>query len=928
MALPSKHSWLKSGIRFCGSCLVTVSCWALWLVLSLLLVALLYIATARELSVPGFVLRRIESALARDGLALTFGRARFDPTGKVLLQDVQVRATQFEDPILRCRLLYVRHDFWSLLSGQNHPDEIQLEGASLFLPAMLAPGGTPEPIVRDLAVTVRHRDHLWRVEQAAGRIGPVTLTAHGDYTPSRGPLAALSLEKLTARYLQLARRLSPVMDRLSAFESPALAVRLDTNAAGANDASLLLTANAVRAPWGQPVAIGPFAAGTTVRLDGGPAARTVDVHLAARHASGPRDVTATTIRARLNAEVRFDGTPARPLALQLLVGRVDTPEGSLESPRLEADLSHWPELHLHAVTAIAGEVLAAEVETSLKEKSARIHATGRGDPGFITRTLERHTPRAAPFFKFGDRVAFDARAVLGPGWRFERLDAWADAGRLDSRGVRISSARGLIEIVGRNFLAHGARVTMGDNHARGSYWMNFGTTDYRMLLTGALRPVDISGWFRGEWWPAFWNRYFDFSAAPPVGEVDIQGRWREPALSSNFVRARARGATVWGGDFETIDATVFVRPSFAHGLAVHGLRAGGTENLSGNFKRFGVPGARETARFEFDLDTNANPAVLGRMLEGRADDVLASLQFTRPPRVHAFGAIAAGAADYRFTGEAAQPLHYYGFPLESARATGRVVDTRVELEDVRFSAGGGQGTGKATLDGEPGARRLGFDVTLTKANLSRTVRAVQEYEANRTGVPAPATEARFIRQAANSSLDVALSAQGNPVDLASFKGAGNASLTGAELGEINLFGVLSQVLSTFSLSFSSLKFDTVRTNFDLQNGELRFPNFKVTGPTAAIDGKGKYNFASNALDFAARFRPYEEPGSLLAAAVSLVMNPLTSIFELQLTGQLGDPKWSVVVSSGSDPSKAPAPTPPPAAAPPAAPAPAPAPDRK
>jgi hypothetical protein len=374
-------------------------------------------------------------------------------------------------------------------------------------------------------------------------------------------------------------------------------------------------------------------------------------------------------------------------------------------------------------------------------------------------------------------------------------------------------------------------------------------------------------------------------------------------------------ATIWGGDFEQVDATVFVRPNFTHGLSVEGERAGGTQQLAGMFKRVGVPGSRDTARFEFDLTTNADPTVLGRMLEGRADDVLASLRFTRPPRVHAWGAIDRGRADYQFTGDVVDSLHYYGFPLEAARVAGRVQGDNVEIENVRFYAGDGRGGGKATLSGPPGARRLGFDLFLNKANLARTVRAVQEYEANRTGIPAPAAEAKFIKQAANSLLDVALSAQGDPDDIASFKGAGNASLTGAELGEIHLFGVLSQMLNGLSLSFSSLKLDAARTSFDLQNGELLFPDLKVTGPSAVIDGRGKYIIASNTLDFAARFRPYEDPGSLLAAAFSLVLNPLASILELKLTGQLTDPKWSVSV--GSDPSK-PSVPPPPAKTPPAA----------
>ena len=115
--------------------------------------------------------------------------------------------------------------------------------------------------------------------------------------------------------------------------------------------------------------------------------------------------------------------------------------------------------------------------------------------------------------------------------------------------------------------------------------------------------------------------------------------------------------------------------------------------------------------------------------------------FTRAPGVHAWGAIAAGAPDYRFTGDVTAPFHYYGFPLESARVAGTVSGPEVTLSQITFTAAGGQGAGKASLGGDAGARQLGFDLFLNQANLSRTVRAVQEYEANRTGIPAPAAEA-------------------------------------------------------------------------------------------------------------------------------------------------------------------------------------------
>jgi len=170
------------------------------------------------------------------------------------------------------------------------------------------------------------------------------------------------------------------------------------------------------------------------------------------------------------------------------------------------------------------------------------------------------------------------------------------------------------------------------------------------------------------------------------------------------------------------------------------------------------------------------------------------------------------------------------------------------------------------------------------------------------------------------AVDIALSAQGDPADLATFKGAGNASLTGAELGEIHLFGLLSQVLSGLSLKFSSLKLDAARTSFRLEHGRLLFPDLKVTGPSAVIDARGNFAIETGGLDFSARFRPYEDNLNLITAVVGIVLNPLTSILELKLGGQLAKPEWSVLVSGSRPHPEAPA-APAPAPADPAKPVP-------
>jgi hypothetical protein len=909
-----------TAMRFCASCAVTVACWAVWIVLGVTLTALAYVAVVHELPVPEFVLRRAEIQMADAGLTLKFGRARFDPTGKILLENVQFRTKEFEEPLLTCRLLFLRRDFWSVLAGQAVPDEIQLEGATLQLPAMLSPSGTAEPLIRDLALVLRHEDRRWLVDQFSGRIGRVAVSAQGEVTPPsrRTGAAPLSAGEITGRILRFSREAALQVHHFDTFEKPTLTVELESPPGIGNTAHILFTAASADEPAGQPLVLGPMVAAGTLRLDG-PERRTLRLHVATGQATYQGSYQARAVRAILALDIDPEKQVVRPREALIAAGALAVPGIPFVGPAVRADLTRWPDVNVAAALQVSGEFLAAEVDARLQEQSAHIRAEGRASHELINQVLAQITPRAAPYFVFGDPVTFAAEAELGPGWKFQRLHSRVDAMRLDSRGVKITAARGQIDIAGMSFLAHDARVEMGENFARGSYWMDFTTTDYRMLLDGRLRPTEINGWFRGDWWLNFWKARFAFPTEPPAAEIDLQGRWREPLRTVYFGSSEVRGAKVWNGEFEETRARVFVRPQFAHGLALEGTRANGSQRLSGTFKRQAVAGSPDLGHFEFDFDSTVEPAVIDRMLEGKARDILASLRFTAPPQVHAAGTVGDNI-DYTFTGTAAQPLHYYGFPVDSAKVSGRVKGDDVRLESIEFTAAGGRGSGKASVEGNAAKRLLGFDLYVNDADFARSIRAVEEYQANDTGQPVtPTTDSKFMKRAEGGRLNVGLSATGRPGELTSFVGTGNASLTGTELAEIHLFGLLSQVLSGLSLNFSSLKLDEARTSFRLDGGRLYFPDLRISGRSAVIDARGNFNLTNKALDFNARFKPYEENRNLLTGVIGIVINPITSILELQLTGPISKPNWSIMVGSSSAhpeiPVGKPAPEPP-AAAPP------------
>src|SRR5690606_28154387 len=130
---PGARDPMSPGFKLCAGivqgCLAAVfsfALWTAWLVLAVLLFFQLYIATARELAIPDFVLRKLESRLEESGIRATFSRTSFDPAGRVLIEDVQLSLPAFNEPIVTSRAAYVRLDLWALMTGRVEAREIRL----------------------------------------------------------------------------------------------------------------------------------------------------------------------------------------------------------------------------------------------------------------------------------------------------------------------------------------------------------------------------------------------------------------------------------------------------------------------------------------------------------------------------------------------------------------------------------------------------------------------------------------------------------------------------------------------------------------------------------------------------------------------------------------------------------------------------------
>jgi hypothetical protein len=132
-----------------------------------------------------------------------------------------------------------------------------------------------------------------------------------------------------------------------------------------------------------------------------------------------------------------------------------------------------------------------------------------------------------------------------------------------------------------------------------------------------------------------------------------------------------------------------------------------------------------------------------------------------------------------------------------------------------------------------------------------------------------------------------------------------------------MFGALSRLLRGTFLGFTSLQFADADAKFALNGENLDFSTLKLTGPFAALKGKGRYTMPSSTLGFNVVLYPFRESNSPIYMVMGTVLTPFSHAFGIHLGGTLAKPEWSLSVGTGEPypavpASPAPAPAVPPA----------------
>lgn len=896
---------LWMALQWCASCVGHVALWTLWLFLGTLLVLQIVIACSHELRVPSLLIKSFEHRLALAGLHASFDSASFDPAGHVLVERLRLFSDSFEEPLVTCESLFVTLDPWSLTIGSIEAQSLRGRGLALYVPPMFSPSGQSEPVLRDVDFAIQPNGKEIALEKLIGRAGPLSLVAHGGLRLQRSRVGAARNQRevvaeAVSRYIQAARQLALWQAKLAPFENPSVSIELTPDDYRIARAALTFTtarADFTRETLGlpslkQPIHVSKIRLQSALPLVLGPQVA-LEAVASADTIQGDDGSEATHFAAKLNGVLQ-----TIPLRFQTreLVGsleRVASHGVEVGHLSLSVDPQAWPQLKVGLSAAIADQSWAVATDLNPSASSGRLSAKGEISPALlgvvgkkIGRNLQDLVAPEAP-------AAVTVDAEFAPGWKPSAVHAHFEVGKVVARGVSIDRASGDLEYAGTEFRATDVVLAQGKNLALGSYTMDTKSLDYRFLLTGHLRPVDISGWFH-DWWPRFWSS-FDFSAAPPEADVDVQGRWRDPHLTTVFVFADCVSPIIRAVPFDRVRISLFIRPDFYDGMEFLVTRR--TGQARGHFTRSVDLDQHGFRRMDFAADSTLDIQETARLFGPSGIDLVDPFRFEKPPNLKLSGWLEGEASpngehqkvDIEVASQGA--FNFFGFPVNDLNCRATVHDHEITVSGLRLHFADGEARGNAQVSGRGDERKLAFDVNLEDATLGESIRILEEFGAKRRGEKPPEVS-RFQQRVASGKINLTASAAGLYKDPYSFIGGGTAELKGAELAEINMLGALSQALRDSSLlGFTSWRLDTAQTSFSIDHNKLILPDLHITGPTARLDAHGSYALDSKLINLNAKFYPFEQGKTLLANAVGFVLAPVSAVLELHLAGSLAQPKW-------------------------------------
>ncbi len=415
----------------------------------------------------------------------------------------------------------------------------------------------------------------------------------------------------------------------------------------------------------------------------------------------------------------------------------------------------------------------------------------------------------------------------------------------------------------------------------------------------SLKYVWESSEFEGQWASAFDPRLllpllrrhcpahawileaFRFPRRPPEVELAFQGRWKPELVFELESRNQARDLVYHETPLAEARVAVRVALKGTNGVVVtlQPLLAVRPEGSGQGWVRVDM-GARAVS---FDASSALHPQATAKMIDPFVERLVRQFRFEGPVRAAGWGTV--GFAETRLNDMelmvAAQRAGWKMFLADTCALDFRLLDNQAEITDLRGAIYGGRFDARASVDlglgGDP--LRYETEADLRAADFSRLIEALSAKN-----------DGKF-EGTLSAHLDLeGLVGEGQG---RSARGAGWVVISDGRIFQIPLFGGLSDFLTRIIPGLSALLRQTdVKAEFVIRDGKIHADEVLIEGDVLSLVGKGDYAL-DGTLDFKVQVKLLRKH-TLAADVFRFMTQPVSKMFEFQLSGTVAEPRWRPV----------------------------------
>lgn len=308
-------------------------------------------------------------------------------------------------------------------------------------------------------------------------------------------------------------------------------------------------------------------------------------------------------------------------------------------------------------------------------------------------------------------------------------------------------------------------------------------------------------------------------------------------------------------------------------------RAGGTEKISAEKVTLDIAGQR---LFLIDAGGHADPNAVIRAIGPRTTKIMQPYEFLAIPTARVNGCIplkqvddelVTDDADLRFDMIGTIPFRWHKFETPAITGTLHWCKDLIILTNVTAECYGGTAQGNAVFNVDPKivGTDITFDVTGTNVDLHRMGQALW----------APTNR---LEGSVTGTVTVT---RANSADWRTWNGDGQLRLRDGLLWDVPVMAIMSPLLNTVTPGLGNSRATEATARFILTNGVIRTDSLLIRSTMMQLQYAGSVDLQENvqARVTAQLLRNTPVVGSLM----SVVLWPVSKIFECEVTGKLSDP---------------------------------------